>query len=203
MLHYETKEPGTLSLFKSLLELPILAETRLVGGTALALQLGRRKSVDLVFFGKVSATSEELRTTLIQAGFKLSVVRESRNINIYDINGIKVDFVNYIYDWIGNLVTEDGLRLADAKDIAAMKINAIIGRGTRKDFVDLFFLLQHFSLKEMLEMFQEKYPEGSMFLALKSVAYFEDAENSPMPVMLKKVPWSLMKKTILANVKAL
>ena len=202
MLHFETIEPATLDLLRSLQTLPQLNETRLVGGTALALQLGHRKSVDLDFFGKVSCASEVLRVAFLEK-HDVTVIQESRNINIYTIDNVKVDTVNYTYDWIEDAVPDTDLRLAGLKDIAAMKINAVIGRGTRKDFVDVFFLLQHFSLAEMLDLFIEKYPEGSLFLALKSLVYFEDAERYPMPVMLQKVPWATIKKTVLGAVRAI
>ena len=141
MFQYQTIEPGTLQLLKQLQDLPILKESRLVGGTALALQLGHRKSVDLDFFGSINASSEELRDTL-SYDHSLTVVKESKNINIYLIDGIKVDIVNYKYESIDKPVEEDAITLAGIKDIAAMKIAAVVGRGTKKDFIDLFFLLR-------------------------------------------------------------
>jgi hypothetical protein len=88
--------------------------------------------------------------------------------------------VNYKYPWLDNAVTEDGIVLAGIRDIAAMKIAAIIGRGTKKDFIDIAFLLQKFSLKEILDFYSLKYNDGSVFMALKSLAYFEDAESEIM-----------------------
>ena len=83
----------------------------------------------------------------------LSVFKEASNIKIYLINGIKVDFVNYKYPWIDSTIEKDGLRLASPMDIAAMKINAIEGRGTKKDFIDMYFLLQHYTLKDILTFY--------------------------------------------------
>ena len=195
MLQYKTLEPSTLELLKKLQAIPDLAETRLVGGTALALQLGHRKSIDLDFFGSIAIPSFELRGILTQS-HDVSVIQESKNINIYDVDNVKVDFVNYKYRWIDEIVTDNGIRIAGIKDIAAMKIAAIIGRGTKKDFVDLYFLLKHFSLKDILDLYMQKYPDGSLFIAMKSVAYFEDAESDPMPYMFDSTPWSDMKATI-------
>jgi len=90
-----------------------------------------------------------------------------------------------------------GIRMASLKDIAAMKLNAIAGRGSRKDFVDLFFLLKKFDLNEMMNFFIEKYSSTSPFLVMKSLTWFEDAEKSDMPVMIKKADWELIKKTII------
>lgn len=195
MLQYQTIEPGTLQLLKQLQEIPLLKASRLVGGTALALQLGHRQSVDLGLFGTIDASSEEIREALSES-HSLTVVKESRNINIYLIDGIKVDFVNYKYEWIDNPVEEDTIILAGIKDIAAMKIAAVVGRGTKKDFIDLFFLLRQYSLQEILQLYLQKYPDGSLFIALKSLTYFEDAETDPMPVMFEKVNWNDVKARI-------
>ena len=192
MLQYKTIEPGTLQLLKELQALPVLQETRLVGGTALALQLGHRSSIDLDFFGSVQASSDELREAL-SARHSITIVKESKNINIYIIDGVKVDMVNYRYSWIDEPVQGDGFILAGLKDIAAMKIAAVVGRGTKKDFIDLYFLLQHFSLNEILDFYMQKYPDGSMFIAMKSLSYFEDAEADPMPVMFDDVSWEDVK----------
>lgn len=195
MLQYQTIYPATLQLLKDLQSLELLKECRLVGGTALALQLGHRRSVDLVFFGTVPQTPDELQD-LLRENHDVTIVKESKNIHIYLIDGVKVDIVNYKYDWIDTPVEEDGIRLADVKDIAAMKVAAIIGRGTKKDFIDLYFLLKQYSLKELLELYLQKYPDGSLFIAIKSLSYFEDAEADPMPVMFEEVSWPDVKALI-------
>ena len=123
----------------------------------------------------------------------LSVFKEATNIKIYLINGIKVDFVNYKYPWIDSTIEKDGLRLASPMDIAAMKINAIEGRGTKKDFIDMYFLLQHYTLKDILTFYAKKYPENSQFRALMSLSYYEDAENELMPKMFSHVEWEDIK----------
>jgi len=196
MLQYKTIEPGTLQLLKSLQTLPLLQGLRLVGGTALALQLGHRKSVDLDLFGDFSAEGIEIRDTL-EEQFSVSVIKESKNIKIYQVDGIKVDLVNYSrYPWIDNPIEEDGITLAGIKDIAAMKVAAIIGRGTKKDFIDMNRLLQIYSLKEILDMYMQKYPDGSLFIAMKSLSYFEDAESDPMPFMFDEIDWGVVKASI-------
>ena len=196
MLQYQTLEPGTLQLLKSLQAIPLLQGLRLVGGTSLALQLGHRKSVDLDLFGDISADGIEIRDAL-EEHFNVSVIKESKNIKIYQVNGIKVDLVNYSrYPWIDKPVEEDGIILAGIKDIAAMKVAAIIGRGTKKDFIDMNRLLQIFSLKEILDMYMQKYPDGSLFIAMKSLAYFEDAETDPMPFMFDSTEWDTVKANI-------
>ena len=195
MLQHKTIEPGTLQLLKELQSLPLLQETRLVGGTALALQLGHRSSVDLDLFGTIPFSADEIRDALSE-NHSLTIVKESKNINIYLINGVKVDIVNYKYSWIDSPVREEGVTLAGIKDIAAMKIAAIVGRGTKKDFIDLFFLLKQFSLREILDLYLQKYPDGSIFIAMKSLSYFEDAEPDPMPMMFDEVSWETVKQSV-------
>lgn len=195
MLSYSTVEPHTLELLKMLMREPPLADMRLVGGTALALQYGHRASVDLDFFGKLNTDNLSLYGIISHIG-DCRVVKESRNINVYFIDGIKVDFVNYSYPWIDCPVVEDGIRLASSKDIAAMKINAIEGRGTRKDFIDIYFLLQHYSLSEILSFYESKYPEHSIFRGLMSLTYFDDAEEQIPPKMFKGIDWEDIKAFI-------
>ena len=108
-----------------------------------------------------------------------------------------MDLVNYSrYPWIDSPVQEDGITLAGIKDIAAMKVAAIIGRGTKKDFIDMNQLLHCFSLKEILDLYMQKYPDGSLFVAMKSLAYFEDAESNPMPLMFDDTDWTSVKANI-------
>ena len=199
MLYLETVESSTLELLKKLQRLPVLEQTRLVGGTALSLQLGHRKSIDLDFFGTIDCEAEYLRESI--AGIaSLTILKESPHIHIYIVDGIKVDIVNYKYPWLDDVVLEQGLRLASVSDIAAMKITAIIGRGTKKDFIDIAFLLHHFSLEEILHFYAAKYNDSSVFMAMKSLAYFDDAEADPMPDMFVNQSWQQVKAHILSKI---
>jgi hypothetical protein len=184
------------------MRLPILGQMRLVGGTALALQYGHRRSVDLDFFGHTTEDVDELTQYLSNSIDE--VVRRSctKRIKAYMLNGIKVDIVNYDYPWIGDPIIEDGIRLASNKDIGAMKVNAIIGRGTKKDFIDVFFLLRHFSFEELLKMYLTKYADGSEYRALLSMSYFADADPQPMPYMFENIDWEVVKDKIRKEVEA-
>ncbi len=202
MLHLETIESNTLELLRKLQSLYIFKNSRLVGGTALALQLGHRKSVDLDLFGTIEITPEEIQEVCRKAG-ELEISKVSRNINIFWIDGIKVDCVNYPYGWLDECRVLDGIRLASVNDIAAMKISAIINRGTKKDFIDLYFLLQEMSLNHILDLYDQKYPDGSRFIAIKSLTYFEDAESDPMPFMFNDITWDNVKASIITEVRKL
>lgn len=155
MLSLRTVEPHTLELLRAISNLSIASETRLVGGTSLALQYGHRNSVDLDFFGSVPFDDNMIESALKSVG-TLQVIKRTPNIKMYVIDGVKIDIVNYSYDWIDEPVIENGLRLASPKDIAAMKINAIEGRGKKKDFIDIYVLLQHYSLQELMQFYKQE-----------------------------------------------
>lgn len=199
MLHYETIHPDTLELLKKIQSLEMFKEARLVGGTALALQLGHRKSVDLDFFGSVDAPLQEIALEL-SAFASVSPLSESRMMRFLIVDGVKVDIVNYPYSWIDEPITEDGVTLAGIKDIAAMKLSAITNRGTRKDFVDFYFLLKLFSFDELIDLYAKKYSDAQLFTTLKSLTYFDDAEQDPMPLMLSSLNWEEVKSHIVAEV---
>lgn len=167
----------------------------------MALQYGHRQSVDIDMFGTFGSDADEMTECLKSIG-QTQAIKVSERIRVYTINGIKVDFVDYgKYPWIDDVVTDNGLRLASPKDIAAMKINAIEGRGTKKDFIDVYFLLQHFSLKQLLDFYTKKYPEHSIFRALMSLTYYDDAEMQPMPKMFYDITWSRIKEKITSEVE--
>lgn len=191
MLHSSTVESPTLELLKKIQKLPSI-----VGGTALALQIGHRKSVDLDFFGHIADTEvviEELRSI-----GNLTILKSSAHIHIFVLNNVKIDIVDYSYKWLSDFIECDGIRLADLNDIAAMKLAAITGRGTKKDFIDLYFLSERYTLPQMLSFYREKYPDGSDFMVLKSLSYFDDADPDPLPYMFRAVTWEDVKSRVLS-----
>lgn len=200
MLHYKTINTKTLELLNKIQSVDIFKNLRLVGGTSLALQIGHRESIDIDFFGELNIDKFEILSALNNIG-KVKIKQSTKNINIFNVNGIKVDIVNYPYPWLENTHLEDNIKLAGKSDIAAMKLSAITGRGSKKDFIDLFFLLKEFSLKEMIEFYKQKYHDGSVFLVLRSLAYFDDADEEPIPKMLKNVDWRKVKEVITEKLK--
>lgn len=93
--------------------------------------------------------------------------------------------------------------MASLPDIAAMKIEAITQRGSKKDFVDIYFLSELFSLSTVLEFYNKKFKHGNSWMALKSLLYFDDAETQPMPKMEKSVSWKEIKESIISQVKSI
>ena len=199
MLFRETVQPATLELLKALMHRPALSGLRLVGGTSLSLQIGHRMSDDLDLFGEVNLDSAELAPALDGLG-PVTLLKRTPNIYICSIREVKVDLVNYSYPWLEEIHVGDGIRLAGLSDIAAMKLAAVTGRGTKKDFVDLYFLLQYFTLTEMLDFYNKKYKDGSEMLVLRSLTYFEDADQGRVH-MIKPLSWDTVKATLQNEVK--
>jgi len=179
----------------------------LAGGTAVALHLGHRMSVDLDWFVPKKWADPPLWTKQLQdAGFELREVRTAQGTFHGTINGVKNSFFEYPYPLLSSLVVwdETGCALAALPDLASMKLMAIAQRGSRKDFIDLYALgSSGIPLKSMLEWYQEKYSESELSLLFAALTYFDDAEQQPMPKMLSRVSWKEMRKTITSWVKKL
>ena len=202
MLHLQTILPDTLELLKRLSAQPEMQGMRLVGGTALALQYGHRQSVDLDFFGTPAADQDDL-LAMVETMGPYRLRNRTKNILQLIVNNIMVDIVDYSqYPWIDNPVCYEGITLASPKDIAAMKINAVEGRGTKKDFVDIYLLLQYYSLDDLLAFYSQKYPNYSLFRALLSLNYFDDADPQAMPKMFIPAGWEEIKTAISAAVNS-
>jgi len=196
MLYFDTIDKNTLELLIKLQSLSIFSEMRLVGGTSLALQIGHRKSIDIDLFGKLTIDYNILVDELKSIG-QVIPLKNSKNIHTFTINEIKVDLVNYEYSWLTEKIVSDNIYLATIEDIAAMKLNAIIGRGSKKDFIDLFFILKKYNFSELFKFYNKKYHDGSIFLVLKSIVYFDDADKEEMPFMFEEISWDEIKSIIL------
>jgi predicted nucleotidyltransferase component of viral defense system len=201
MLQRQAVSSQLLELLSSIMQETIFDSFVLVGGTSLALQIGHRVSVDLDFFGQ-SDIDEGLFLEKLALFGNVQVIKKSANILICSVNGIKVDFVNYRYPWIDEFVVEQSMRLASIKEIAAMKLNAIAGRGSKKDFIDLYYLLQKYNLSQLLDFYKVKYQDGSDFMVLKSLSYFDDADLEQTPLIFQDITWDDIKAEIIVQVRA-
>lgn len=183
----------------------ILKDFYLAGGTGLALQIHHRKSIDLDFFTKKNFNSEILVEKLRKLG-KFSVEKKEKNTLVGIFNNIRISFFTYNYPLLFSSKKIEGIFVADSKDIGCMKISAISSRGSKKDFVDVFFICQKIiPLSELLKLFEKKYRgvDYNMAHILKSLVYFDDAEKEPMPKMLIKTSWKEIKKFFRKEVKKL
>lgn len=202
MLHYTTVEPETLELLKNLSNEPALKDFILVGGTALSLQNGHRKSIDLDFFCYGQFDAKKI-ANIITSKYGYKEVRFSDTMSIGYINGIKVDFVKAQNQLTENIVTQSGIRLADEKDIAAMKLWAIAKDGTRlKDYIDIACLSCKMSLNDMLNHYCQAYQTDSAMFATKKLLYYKTIENYESINMISgEYKWELIKQRLEEMVK--
>ena len=177
MLQTATVAPSTLELLGHLQAEPLLQSTRLVGGTALSLQMGHRNSDDLDLFSVDPLDGMSVQEMLVDKyGFVPSVIAENTLIGF--IQGVKIDVIYHPFPWLDNAIEEDGFRIATMKDIAAMKMHAIINSGKRpKDFVDIAFLSMRFSYNEIKQLLLRRYPAYDPIMADRAVIYFDDIDE--------------------------
>src|SRR3989338_7648641 len=192
----KTLLPDTIRAIQLINSVAEINKAYLAGGTALALQIGHRISVDLDFFTKRQFNEKVLAAKLgelpefIQAGTAQWTVWGK-------ISKTKFSMFYYKYPLLEKTVLFEGIQLASLADIAAMKIHAIEDRGTKRDFVDSYFLAKKYTFEEMLGFYQKKYGvlEDHLYTILRSLDYFEDAEQeSDMPKMLTEVNWEKVKE---------
>jgi hypothetical protein len=199
MLHKETIEASTLELLTALMQDDALAAFILVGGTALALHVGHRKSIDLDLFSPTAFDSMELGRYMKEK-YAFEINATAKNTLTGFINGVKIDLLAHRYPYVEQPLFAEGVRLCSMKDIAAMKLNAITGNGTRiKDFIDVAWLSCKISLAEMLDAYQTKY-ETNPCTALRSLLYFDDIILDE-PVQLtdgSKPNWKNISKRIIS-----
>jgi hypothetical protein len=181
------------------MDLSQLKDFYLVGRTALSLQYGHRISVDLDLF-----CNQKFDTDLIKVALEDEFGKEFEyegNFSKFGIfcfiKDIKVDIVYYPHPIIFEPIETDSIRMYNAKDIVAMKIQAILGRGKKKDFWDIAELFQHYDLKNIIAFHQQKFPSQQLLISIpQALTYFADAEESEDPISLKGQTWDSVKKII-------
>lgn len=181
MLQTSTVAGSTLELLRKLQTEPLLSDTRLVGGTALSLQIGHRESEDLDLFSVDPHDDIQVQSMLIDKyGFVPSVIAQNTLIGF--IQGIKIDVIYHPFPWLESAVEEDGMRIASIADVAAMKVHAIINSGKRpKDFVDIAFLSMHYSYNEIKQLLLRRYPAYDPIMVDKAIIYFGDIDEGLIP----------------------
>jgi predicted nucleotidyltransferase component of viral defense system len=169
----------------------------LAGGTALALQLGHRQSVDLDFFSQtadIPTIRPGLEDTL--GIFNATLGDSSWGNLVYITSNIRMGFYGYSYELMSPIIEKEGLRLASIEDIGLMKLDALLSRASRKDFYDLYFICQKLHLRQLLDLAPQKYPSVRDFetQAVKRLVFFENAEHQPDPPLLTPVTWQIVKE---------
>ena len=172
----------------------------LAGGTALALQIGHRDSLDFDFYTEKKFDSQKLREEFDKRFEKVQEIYIAEGTLGLEVDGIGVSFFKYPYPLIRPLEKMESICLASKEDIAAMKIIAISQRGKRRDFVDIYFLITEFGLEKIIEFVKEKYPMFNIYVGLQGLVYFKDADEDPEKGrfrLLKEVEWEGVKDYIL------
>lgn len=184
MLHTETVTPATLDLIGLLQKDPVLDSFFLVGGTALSLQIGHRISVDIDFFTRDHFATEFLIEHL-EKTYRFKLHYSATNTLKGYIGEVFLDLLRHDYPYVKDPVNCDGVRMLSKQDIAAFKVNAITGSGTRaKDFVDIYFLLKEFSFSEIIGFYGTKYNQRNDYHAVKSLLYFDDMDPASWPNLI-------------------
>ncbi len=204
MIHniYTVISPSTFALLTRIMRDTRLNDFVLVGGTALALQIGHRLSVDLDLFTQKDFSNQELAEHLSET-YTFSTDYVAHNTLKGFVENVKCDFIAHKYAYSSPILIENGIRLASLLDIAALKLNAIAHNGTRyKDFIDMYFLLEQYSLEACLDAFSRKYPTTNPIVALKGLGYFEDINfEFDTPILLKPLAFGEVKQRLLAAMK--
>lgn len=197
MLRKETVEPATLELLKKIVSFPEFKQFRLVGGTALSLLYGHRLSIDLDFFTDQPLDKDLIKETL-NDNFKQVANENDRFKSIYQclIENIKVDFVSVKDPFTYPAQIIEGIPIADIRDLIALKLNAVKGRGVKKDFWDIAKLLEFYSFENLFQFYHDRYTYDDTFAVIRSVVYFADAENTITPESLDGMTWDKVKETI-------
>lgn len=174
----------------------------LAGGTALALQLGHRESIDFDFFSNAAIDKNIIFSNLKKYG-DFDLYTEGEDTIHGSLNNVEISFFRIEDKLIEEPIIENNILIAKKIDIALLKLNAISGRGSKKDFIDLCFLIEEYPLLLLLEKYELKYGAGlaNNYHMLKSLTYFDDAEKQAMPKMIKKKSWETIKKEIVSEVK--
>ena len=180
----------------------ILSDAYLAGGTALALQIGHRVSYDLDFFKEKKFKAQVFLK-------KISQIKDYQHERIGwqtilgKLGDVKFSLFYYQYPLLEKPVKFKDINIAGIVDISAMKIAAISERGMKRDFVDLYFILQKIQLDNVLEFYERKYKKlaSNLVHIKKSLVYFIDAEDEDMPKMLRQVSWKEVKKFFEQEIK--
>lgn len=186
MLHKETVSSEMWELLQKLMKDEMLKDFVLVGGTALALRLGHRLSIDIDLFTTKDFDSRTMIRYLHDAyGAELKQSRLDNNTVLTYINDIKVDLITHKYPLLNPVEEKDGVRMISNDDIGAMKIHAVFQSGKRlKDFVDMYFLLNEKTLKHYLQAYEKKY-SGNVYWAAHALSYFGNIEKEYDVSMIK------------------
>jgi len=205
--HLETISPELMNLLAYIGQQAFAARFYLAGGTALALQLGHRRSVDLDFFSATDQVHGRTRREIIAAlsRQKPEVIENADGNLLLLVDGIHVGFFSYGYPLLDPGLEFQNVRLASLLDLGLMKLDALMGRGSRKDFYDVYVLCQNIPLDDLLAAGERKYLQMRDFalMAVESLVMFDNAERDVQPELLVDLPWQSVKQYFIAQAQEL
>jgi hypothetical protein len=206
--HWEAVTPEARELLTVLGQLPLLRPFYLGGGTALALRLGHRISQDLDLFANIETLDDDLRRSIVEElrqDHSVSLLQDSPLGLVLEVDGQPVSFFSYGYPLLEPTDLVSGVQVAGILDIGLMKLDAIAGRGMRKDFYDLYFIASQVSLDELFARSGEKYPHSRGFgmRVLTALVDFEIADQQDEPILLLPVEWDQVKAFFVAEARRL
>ncbi len=204
MLRLETVEPHTFSVLNQLMQMPELQSFALVGGTALSLLYGHRMSVDLDLFSNKPFENSIIVDALqnkFHNGFEMEDKPARFGIFCF-IDEVKVDIVRHPHPLIRPEISIDKIRMFSTEDIVAMKVQALLGRGKKKDFWDVAELLKHYSIEDFIDFHKTKYSTQNLFITVpQAIVYFADADESEDPISLQNQTWESIQSSIKIKVR--
>ena len=205
-IHIEVLNTAQKNVLPALANALVNAGFYLAGGTALALQVGHRQSIDFDWFTPQLGDPEVLFRNLKSSDIVFEIQSISPETVYLVIDTVQMSFISYDYPMLQPKVLwrELGVYLAGMNDIACMKLSAIASRGSRKDFFDLYYLIKHFrSLEDYLDLYIKKYENRDIGHVVRSLIYFADAEKEPDIKMIKPLNWDDLKSDFVKWVKYL
>lgn len=203
MLHQQTVTATCLAIIKQIMANPSFSIFRLVGGTALSLKYGHRTSDDIDLFSETQFDNRTLEESLYNefGKEKITEIRDYSFGLFCNIDGIKTDFMYWGDEYIKDADQYDSIRIASDADIFAMKLGAAFDRKSKKDFIDIALFLEKYSLKQGLEWYKQKFPYNDEIIPIKSLTYFDIADQQPDPYLFLHYNWPESKREIVNAVK--
>ncbi|MEK7525979.1 MAG: nucleotidyl transferase AbiEii/AbiGii toxin family protein [Patescibacteria group bacterium] len=195
--------PGnTSTVLQRLKSVFLVKDFYLTGGTALSLQIGHRESQDLDFFSQNDFEPELVQKQLEAIGSLENVEIGKGTLNCF-LDNVKLQFLHYPYQLLEPNIHWEGIQISTKLDIACTKLITVSVRGSKKDFIDIYFLLREFDLRTLFEKLKKKYLKTNYNEThiLKSLVYFVDAEEQPLPRMHIELSWEEVKENIINKVK--
>jgi predicted nucleotidyltransferase component of viral defense system len=181
------------------MEMPELKMFSLVGGTALSLLYGHRISIDLDLFSNKPFENNEIISALEN---KFGYTFENKSTNprfgiFCFVDNVKIDIIRHPHPLIRPEIEKDGIRMFSTEDIIAMKVQAILGRGKKKDFWDVAELLKHYTIADFIQYHKEKHTTQNLIITVpQAITFFADAEDSEDPISLNKQTWKSVQEEI-------